>query len=188
MRRTNKGQQQSDETASESSTGTAAKQRQRWWSRVRIGVLVLVACEWLYLEVLEPGLEPCAWLDIAIARSGCFRLLDTHEVLEGYGYNVDLAFSGNGTHMASSSFLYGGLKGGTQIRSSVELWQVSDADFVPLLEWTTDPIEAMALWHVADGKPLRAVEMEAEAVACSPDGILAVKMKDGTFGLWRVPE
>jgi WD40 repeat protein len=199
-------QQQQDRAAPKSSIGAAVKQGRKWWGWA--GILVLVACALLYYNILLPGLEPCAWLDVAIKRSGCFRVLEMHEVLEGHGFNIDFAFSDNGTTLASSSLLHGGIgeKGGTKIRTSVEWWQVSDDEFLPLLEWTTEPIEGMALspdgnivalaaWngiHLWEISPQQGWSSEVFApvtatdIVFSPDGVLLASRQGAEVQLWRV--
>ncbi len=200
---------ESDKTSPESPsepTVVPARRAPSWWT---VGVLVLL-CMLVYDHILQPALEPCGWLDIALRRSGCFQVLEMHEVLEGYGYSVGFAFSDNGTALASSSLLYGAIekKGGTQLRTSVEWWQVSDGDFTPLLGWTTGNIQSMALspngkmvalatwngiilWEIPPQQawssevlaPVRAFD-----IAFSPDGTLLASHHDTQVQLWRVAD
>lgn len=200
---------QSDRISPESSSGlkVALGRKILPW---RMAALVLLVCMLLYDYLLQPALEPCGWLDIALRRSGCFQVLEMHEVLDGRGYSVDFVFSENGTAMASSSLLYGsnGKKGGSQLRTSVEWWKASGGSFTPLLEWTTDYVHSMAL--SPDGKTVALVTwngitlweippqrgwssemlspVKVSDIAFSPDGALLASHDGTQTQLWQVSD
>ncbi len=200
---------QSDRISPESSSGlkVALGRKILPW---RMAALVLLVCMLLYDYLLQPALEPCGWLDIALRRSGCFQVLEMHEVLDGRGYSVDFVLSENGTAMASSSLLYGsnGKKGGSQLRTSVELWKTSGGSFTPLLEWTTDYVHSMALspdgrmvalatwngiilWEIPPQQGWSSemlAPVEAADIAFSSDGALLASHNGTQVQLWQVSD
>jgi WD40 repeat protein len=108
--------------------------------------------------LIREGLRPCAWLDIALKRSGCICTLEEHEE------EVDsLAFSPDGTLLAL------GLRNGT-----VRMWRVEDRELLRVLKTSISPtVEGVYSQDVAfspDGK------------------ILAFGSTDGNVRLWRVSD
>ena len=67
--------------------------KMKWWV---VGGVVLVIVSML---AIKAGLQPCAWLDLALKRSGCLCTLEKHE--ESPVESV--AFSPDGTLLASAS-------------------------------------------------------------------------------------
>ena len=176
------------------------ERKAKWWV-VGAGVVLAIVT----VLVIRTGLQPCAWLDIALGQSGCLYTLEEHTS------PVDsVAFSPDGTLLASGSR-----------DNTVRLWQVADKELLRAFQIPTSLAgegysqdvafspegETLAfgsadgtvrLWRVSgDGqhpeeRPLYTMQGGAGKVCSldfSPDGrILAAGTWKGPVRLWRVAD
>ena len=176
------------------------ERKAKWWV-AGAGVVLAIAT----VLVTRAGLQPCAWLDIALEKSGCLYILEEHTS------PVDsVAFSPDGTLLASGSR-----------DNTVRLWHVADRE---LLRTLRNPLSlagegysqdvafspegemlafgsadgTVRLWRVSgdrqhpEEKPLYTMQGGAGKVCSldfSPDGrILAAGTWKGPVHLWRVAD
>jgi dipeptidyl aminopeptidase/acylaminoacyl peptidase len=175
--------------------------RVKWWIAGAAVVLAIVS-----VLVIRAGFQPCAWLDVALKRSGCLSTLEEHSS------RVDsVAFSPDGALLASGSR-----------DNMVRLWRVADKDLVRVLENPVPSSEeggysqdvafspggemlafgstdgAVRLWWVSEDEEHPAGTLlhilpgqlgKVCSLAFSPDGrILAAGTWNGPVRLWQVSD
>jgi WD40 repeat protein len=168
----------------------------RKWAWILPVIAVFIGV-WLRFEPLQP----CGLLDTTLRLSGCVQALDAHTMLPG-GRITDLAFSTDGKILAASSYYYSGC----HVGGGVRIWQMSDDGAAHEIEWTTYPLDSMALsadgtivatgsqdgmqlWRLPSGYPLDIVfehPGSVRSVAFSPDGAKIVSISSREVRLWNV--
>lgn len=79
----------------------AGRKTLRKWLDSAFVLLGFLSCAGVFVHgAIERGLEPSAWLDVRLQRSGCIRVPQVSSALEGYGFNSGLAFSPDGSTLA----------------------------------------------------------------------------------------
>ncbi len=161
---------------------------------VTAGLLIVGVC------VIRAGLQPCAWLDVPLRRSGCLTTLDETTT------QVDsVAFSPDGALLAV------GLRDNT-----VRIWRLADKALQRTFEASIPQAKSggysqdvafspdgnllafgttdgnVRLWQVSDGTlahTLEGASGKISSLAFSPNGsLLAIGTWDGPVQLWRVTE